>query len=247
MIGGVESGTMEGKRLLKTIRLDSILSFGPGTAELPLEPLNVLIGPNAVGKSNLIEALSLLAAAPRDLQAPIREGGGVRDWLWKGAAETPTATVDVTVESPMSQVAERYRLSFTETVDRFELRDEAIESERPLSPHERQPYIYYHYQEGRPVINVLTTEGQNMKRDLQREDVKLDQSILSQRRDPSSYPELWYLAIMFERMSLLPRVSRRAAYAAPPSTAGRSSTGYAPGGRLEPGRAAEQSVEPTAT
>ena len=193
---------MEGKRFLRTIRLDSILSFGPGTPELPLEPLNVLIGPNASGKSNLIEALSLLAAAPGDLQQPIREGGGVREWLWKGAAGTPTATVDVTVDSPMSQVAERYRLSFTETGGRFELRDEAVESERPLSPLEKQPYIYYHYQEGRPVINVLTTEGQNMKRDLKREDVKPDQSILSQRRDPDSYPELTYLANLFEHMSL---------------------------------------------
>ena len=192
---------MEGKRLIRTIRLDSILSFGPGTPELPLEPLNVLIGPNASGKSNLIEALSVLAAAPRDLQTPIREGGGVREWLWKGAAGTPTATVDVTVESLMSQVAERYRLSFTETGGRFELRDEAVESEKPLSPLQRQPYIYYDYQEGRPVLNVLTiTEEPRLQRDLKREDVKPDQSILSQRRDSDSYPELWYLATLFERM-----------------------------------------------
>ena len=192
---------MEGMKFIQSIRLDSILSFGPGTPELPLEPLNVLIGPNASGKSNLIEALSVLVAAPRDLQAPIREGGGVRDWLWKGVAETPTATIDVTVESPMSEVAERYRLSFTETGGRFELLDEVVESERPLSPHENQPYIYYNYQEGRPVLNVLTTEGGNMKRYLEREDVRPDQSILSQRRDPDSYPELTYLANLFERMS----------------------------------------------
>ena len=187
---------MEGKRFLRTIRLDSILSFGPGTPELALEPLNVLIGPNASGKSNLIEALSLLAAAPRDLQAPIREGGGVRDWLWKGTVETPTATVDATVEYPLSEVAVRYRLSFTETVNRFELRDEAIESERPPSSHERQPCFYYRYQEGSPVL-----QGQDrMRQDLPREDVKPDQSILSQIRDPSSYMELWYMANMFELM-----------------------------------------------
>ena len=82
---------MEGARFLRSIRLENILSFGPGV-EFPLEPLNVLIGPNASGKSNLIEALSLLAAAPRDLQAPIRAGGGVREWLWKGAvSHSPTA------------------------------------------------------------------------------------------------------------------------------------------------------------
>ena len=61
---------MEGKKFLHTIRLDSILSMD----RFALEPLNVLIGSNASGKSNLIEALSLLQAAPRDIQAPIREG-----------------------------------------------------------------------------------------------------------------------------------------------------------------------------
>ena len=40
---------MEGKRFIRAIRLDSILSYGPGTPEFPLEPLNVLIGPNASG------------------------------------------------------------------------------------------------------------------------------------------------------------------------------------------------------
>ena len=194
---------MEGMRPLQSIRLDSILSFGPDTAELPLEPLNVLIGPNASGKSNLIEALSLLAAAPGDLQQPIREGGGVREWLWKGAAGTPTATVDVTFESPMSEEAERYRLSFTETGGRFELRDETVENEKPTTPYDEQPYFYYHYHEGRPVLNVLSIQGGNrVSRDLKREDVRPDQSILSQRRDPDSYPELWYLANLFERMSL---------------------------------------------
>ena len=80
---------MEGMRFFQTIRLDNILSFGPSEEEFPLEPLNVLIGPNASGKSNLIEVLSLLHAAPRDLQVPICEGGGVWEWIWKGTPEPP--------------------------------------------------------------------------------------------------------------------------------------------------------------
>ncbi len=194
---------MEGKRFIRTIRLDNILSFGPGDAEFPLEPLNVLIGPNASGKSNLVEALSLLQAAPRDLQQPIREGGGVRDWIWKGALGTPRATVDVTVEYPKGPVALRYRLSFTETGARFELRDEAIENERPATPHDSRPYFYYRYEEGHPVLNVITTTEENDRsnRRLMREDVRPDQSILSQRRDPDSYPELTYLANQFGRIS----------------------------------------------
>ena len=63
---------MEGWKYLRTIRLHNILSFGPDTPEFSLEPLNVLIGPNASGKSNFIEALSLLHSARRDIQTPIK-------------------------------------------------------------------------------------------------------------------------------------------------------------------------------
>ena len=193
---------MEGKGFIRTIRLDSILSYGPGTPEFSLEPLNVLIGPNASGKSNLIEALSLLAAAPKDLQAPIIEGGGVRDWPWKGSSNTPTATVEVTVEHPRGPSALRYRLSFAEVGSRFDLRDEAVENEKPTNRYDPEPYFYYRYQEGRPVLNVFTATDQNrFERNLKREDVKPDQSILSQRRDPESYPELTDLSRLFESMN----------------------------------------------
>ena len=70
--------------LIRSIKLQNLLSFGPDAQELELKPLNVLIGPNGSGKSNLIEAVSLLQAAPQDLAATIREGGGVHDWIWQG-------------------------------------------------------------------------------------------------------------------------------------------------------------------
>ena len=66
---------MEGKRLIRTLHLQNLLSFGPESVEIALEPLNVLIGPNASGRSNLIESIALLRATPKDLTAPIREGG----------------------------------------------------------------------------------------------------------------------------------------------------------------------------
>ena len=72
--------------LFHEIQLRNLLSFGPTGLTLPLRPLNVLIGPNASGKSNLIEAFSLLQSAPRLLASPVRDGGGIGDWLWKGRA-----------------------------------------------------------------------------------------------------------------------------------------------------------------
>ena len=186
---------MEGMRFIQTIRLENILSFGPNAFELPLEPLNVFIGPNASGKSNLIEALSILQAAPRDIQTPIREGGGIRDWLWKGAPKTPTATVDVTVEYPRSVMPLRHRISFTETGGRFELRDEAVENVKPATS-AATPFFFYRYQNGDPVLSFMRET--RSERRLMREEVKHDQSILSQRRDPDSYPELTYLANQFD-------------------------------------------------
>ena len=188
---------MEGKRFIESIRLDNILSYGPSDAPFHLEPLNVFIGPNASGKSNLIEALSLLAAAPGDLQEPIRAGGGVREWLWKGTDLAPTATIEATINYTRERMSLMYRLSFTETGLRFELRDESVELAGSATHSSEQGNSYYRYQEGRP---VLKAKGATQPRNLNREGLRPDQSILSQRRDPDSYPELTYLAILLNRM-----------------------------------------------
>ena len=193
---------MEGKRFIRTIRLENILSYGPDTAELRLEPLNVLIGPNASGKSNLIDVLSILRAAPRDLPEPIRRGGGTHEWLWKGRDELVPTTVDITVDYPKGIMPLRYLLSFTEIRHRFDLQDERIENEKPQHGN-NEPYSYYRYQQGRPVLNVRShTDNSRFDRSLQREDVHPEKSILSQRRDPDSYPELTHLANQFERIGL---------------------------------------------
>lgn len=193
---------MEGMKLIQSIRLENLLSYGPQGSELALEPLNVLIGLNASGKSNLIEALSLLAAAPRDLQVPIREGGGVRDWLWKGGQRPVVATVEVTLDHPPGLMPLRYRLSFSEAASRFELRDEAVENEHALQGDDR-PHFYYAYQGGNPALNVKAEKEENggrAERRLRREEVSHEQSILSQRRGSDSYPELTYVAGQFDRV-----------------------------------------------
>jgi len=64
---------------LKSLRLDGLLSFPPGSEAIELQPLNVLIGPNGSGKSNLIEGIELLHATPTGFANAIREGGGIRE------------------------------------------------------------------------------------------------------------------------------------------------------------------------
>src|SRR6202035_2450129 len=67
----------------------NLLSFGPNTKGLELNNLNVLIGPDGSGKSNLLEAISLLRASPMELRPVIARGGGVAEWIWKGAPRDP--------------------------------------------------------------------------------------------------------------------------------------------------------------
>ena len=111
-------------RLLRSIQLRHFLSFGEETEPLELLPLNVLIGPNSSGKTNLIEAISLLHATPTNLTAPIRDGGGVTEWLWKGGERAGTAEITVTVEHPSGPVPLRHFLAFTVSGQRLELVDE---------------------------------------------------------------------------------------------------------------------------
>ena len=199
---------MEGKRFIQTIRLQNFLSYGSDGEEIELQPLNVLIGSNASGKSNLIEAIGVLKAAPTDLTAPIRKGGGVSDFLWKGDKDTPTAEIEIIVDYPEGVMPLRYRLGFTSSGQRLELIDEAVENELSNAG-ESQPYFFYRYQQGRPVLNVKTkpeskagTAIDRSERRLRREDLIPDQSVLSQRKDPDQYPELTYLGKEFSKISL---------------------------------------------
>ena len=93
-------------KLFHKLKLSGLLSFGPDGIDLPMERLNVLIGPNGSGKSNLLEAVSLLQAAPRGIAEPISRRGGVREWTWKGAEASDSISMDVTVSflpGPMSR------------------------------------------------------------------------------------------------------------------------------------------------
>ena len=85
---------------IRNLTVQNLLSFGEMTT-IDLRPLNVLIGPNGSGKSNLIEVLGLLQNAPKDLATAISNGGPIDDWLWKGAAKTPTASIWATVARPV--------------------------------------------------------------------------------------------------------------------------------------------------
>jgi predicted ATPase len=163
---------------------------------LPLGNLNLLVGPNASGKSNLLEALSLLRSTRNDLRQVITRGGGVGEWVWKGAPHG-NATLEAIFANPGGSHPLRHALAFRAEQQSFRLEDERIENEHPYAG-QQEPYFYYRYQQGHPAIN--TREGG--RRDLRRGTVQPDLSILAQLRDAESYPEITYLDSIYERVRL---------------------------------------------
>lgn len=186
---------------IHSLTVRNLLSFGEEPTTIELRPLNVLIGPNGSGKSNLIELLGLLQNAPKELAAAISNGGSIEEWLWKGSAKTPTASIEAVINPAWESgrykpMLLRYRLAFTKAGFRFQITDELVENERPL-PDEQRPYFFYAFVNGRPMLNY---KGE--RRQLRQEDINPQLSILAQRKDPEHYPEITYLGDLFTKFRL---------------------------------------------
>jgi len=186
--------------LLHSLKLNNLLSYGPDAEVIALRPLNVIIGPNGSGKSNLLEGLALLQATPSELTLPIREGGGIQNWLWKGnGKKTPLAALEAIVENPYNPALPlRYRVAFTEINRRLQITDERIENAKPDNGQTPSTF-YYGYEKNLPILNVFGAQGAQ-KRYLKREDVDPERSILAQRKDPEQYPEITYLGETFGKI-----------------------------------------------
>ena len=184
---------------LRSIQLSGFLSFPPDASAVTLTPLNVLIGPNGSGKSNLIEAVELLRATPTAFAAAIRDGGGAQEWLWKGdKAKWPRddrGDRSRCEPDPRFEVSPRVCRVWTGT----EVIDETVEEPEKRFPSEKDVYFYYRFQRGRPVLNVYDTAGPS-PRNLKREDLVPDESVLSHAKGSDVYPEVTWLGQQFERI-----------------------------------------------
>lgn len=179
---------------VQSIRINNLLSFNSDTPPLELNPLNIFIGPNGSGKSNLLEIFALLQSTSSDLPQPIREGGGIVEWLWKGS-KNPSASIEVVVKPERGNMPIRYRLAFTRVSYNMEITEELIENDKPYGTH-TTPVLFFHNQNGRAMINI-----REETRQLRREDIDPRQSILSQRKDPDQYPEITYLGKLFAKFA----------------------------------------------
>lgn len=87
---------------------------------------------------------------------------------------------------------------------RAELVDEVIEDEHPAG-RGRFASFYYRYKGGHPVLNIKADQpngDERVYRKLRRQDLPLDQSVVSQRKDPDQYPEVTYLGNEYGKIRL---------------------------------------------
>lgn len=161
---------------LREIAAKNLLSFGPEGLRLELKPLNVLIGPNGSGKSNLFEVLALLHAAPTELAKPIREGGGIRNWLWRREPAN-TAVVETFVGLRESEYPLRHMIGFAESNQRLTLVSERIDN-RVADPRPEEPDVSYMFQNGSAMLSTQDCDEEGSYR--RWDGVDSEESILAQ-------------------------------------------------------------------
>jgi predicted ATPase len=94
-----------------------------------VKPASLDCEPAAVGKSNLLEVIGLLQAAPTSFASAIRRGGGVRQWLWLGdRAPSPMSSIecDLNLTGGRHGGPLRYELQFSEDTGGLVILDERL-------------------------------------------------------------------------------------------------------------------------
>ena len=185
---------------LKSLELKNFLSFGSSAAPLEMRPLNVLIGPNGVGKSNLVESRNLMRSAPNpsekaDMLAAINAGGGVREWIWKGGDESASASIDAIVDHPSGGKALRYHLGFSGANDQFAITEERIENH----PADGEDDFHYKFADGKSLMNVASSHFSGI---VEQDDLNERASMLSQYKSQKFYPEVTHIAHQFSSIKI---------------------------------------------
>ena len=212
-------------RFIKYISLKNFLSYGEKEEHLELKPLNVFIGPNASGKSNLIEALRIFRAASqidyeKSIAGVIDQRGSLSEWIWKG--ESTNRIVELQLYTNCDERLNfliEYNLKFRESTKRsFEIFEESLFRRTKIHETSHTPKFDYYYQIGYPPSLATYIWRQQEKDYIWRKqkkekiifyfnskptpvhDLTLNKSILSQRIDPDSFPNVTYLAEQFSKI-----------------------------------------------
>lgn len=203
--------------LIKRLRVSGLLSFGPKGINLPMHNLNVLIGANGSGKSNLLEVINLFkeSVSPlRSISGPVMDAGGVDEWLWKGEWNNddspPPAHIECVVTVPDTDGI-RHSIEFYGYRNELRLADERIEmvssGEDPDVPSSEAPWWFYHMNgNGKALIAHLHDEtgpdGEETTTQISHEELIPGASILTQVRGPGQYRVFRHLEDQYSGIEL---------------------------------------------
>ena len=180
--------------LIQHLAPKNFLSFGPDNPGIELRALNLFIGANGSGKSNLFEAISLMRATPKEVRDVTRKGGGVTEWIWKGQPQG-TASVERMVRNLPDRLPLWHALGFGSVDQAFSLQHEEVGlAGKPAN----KIYSYNKFLGLKPSL-VFERNGTRGSSDI---DVDPNRSILAQRRDPERYPDLSWLSDRYEKIRL---------------------------------------------
>ena len=208
---------MSENRLIKSLRLKNFLSFGNEGEAIELQPLNVLIGANASGKSNLVETFLLLRSLTGGFAQALRNGGGIGEYISKLEGAESIAEIELLMSSQEESEYEglNYEIGFTRLGQTYEITNERLaDSNFFKSSHipdfiidekaySHSGYTYYCLQNGESLIYSNNKKSiEKLGTDMGSIIVNLQQSILSQLRDPQNYPQLAYVTKSFEQIKI---------------------------------------------
>ena len=185
--------------MLTRIKVQNLLSFGPEGIDLELPALTVLIGPNGSGKSNLLEVVGLLKAAPQDLAIPVRENGGIRNWIWHGRNdELQTASILADQICVLADGSLQHKIEIFESAQRLRVSGEYIRFPWKVLIGEGPEFIW----ERDWMTAVRKTLVNGDEQSTEERQVALDKSLLSEIKDGVQFPELGTISGLYEGISL---------------------------------------------
>ncbi len=170
---------------LASITPSGILSFAHGNPAIELRKLNVLIGANGSGKSNLIELIELLRSTHFNLRPVLVKGGGTNEWCHKDQA-MQEFSIAANFSSGKGLDSLRHLLMIQSQSPGYSIGIEHLESQLTGIDGEVRKTIY-NFAHGRQNRNLEGQAGYHYPS--VEGALQPDQSVLAQRVDPNRYPE----------------------------------------------------------
>lgn len=181
------------------MEIEGLLSFGEKTI-FEFGRLNILVGPNGTGKSNLIDCVRVFRNAPLDIEETFSDSG-FEGWLYKGGSKkSGTATLQVTANVPELPRMIRHQIKLGPVLNLRAPLEEEISSVTAENEAKDQ-YFVGSYRSG-ATLSVQVSGTRRRERTLGKHQHDPFRSILSQIRDVVQYPEITRLSSLYAKFRI---------------------------------------------